>query len=200
VDVKDITCPSCEAKTLRPVSHSLTVEHQGKEVRVDGLEGCLCTTCGADPVLMPQIRANQIRIADAKRASAGLLSGAQIKSIRDKLRLSQSEAAEIFGGGANAFSKYERGEVVQGASIDKLLRAAREFPRLIDFLKGGTAEIGAISTIGTAITLPTGDLASWTFEAIGAGVSAHYIVETSWNSVDTNACANDDHMLLVRMA
>jgi len=36
--------------------------------------------------------------------------------------LSQREASELFGGGPNAFSKYERGEIIQSKSTDVLMR------------------------------------------------------------------------------
>jgi len=37
----------------------------------------------------------------------------------------------IFGGGANAFSKYERGEVIQSVPMDRLLRLVARYPVLL---------------------------------------------------------------------
>jgi HTH-type transcriptional regulator/antitoxin MqsA len=48
-----------------------------------------------------------------------------------KLGLTQKQAAEIFGGGVNAFSRYERGEVEPGPSTVKLLHLLDKHPELL---------------------------------------------------------------------
>jgi len=92
------------------------------------LEGYCCDTCGADPIFRDQIKRNHLKIADAKRVADGLLVGEEIRRIRMRLKLTQREAAEVFGGGANAFSKYERGDVVQSVAMDRLLRLIDRAP------------------------------------------------------------------------
>jgi HTH-type transcriptional regulator/antitoxin MqsA len=42
------------------------------------------------------------------------------------LNLTKKEAAIMFCGGTNAFSKYERGEVIQSKAMGKLMRLALE--------------------------------------------------------------------------
>ena len=42
--------------------------------------------------------------------------------------LTQKQAAKVFGGGSNAFAKYEAEDVVQSVGMDKLLRLAVEVP------------------------------------------------------------------------
>jgi HTH-type transcriptional regulator/antitoxin MqsA len=61
----------------------------------------------------------------------------ELASIRRRLKLTQGEAAEIAGGGKNAFSRYEKGQAnpVRGVSVlfklldrhPELLTEAREF-------------------------------------------------------------------------
>jgi len=65
------------------------------------------------------------RRIDFKRRVDYLLTPDEIRSIRIGLGLTQDQAAEIFGGGVNAFSKYERGEAEQGRPLDLLLRLMR---------------------------------------------------------------------------
>jgi HTH-type transcriptional regulator/antitoxin MqsA len=204
MDVKDVACPSCEAKTLGLVSRSLTVEHQGKQVEVDGLEGCLCTTCGADPVLMPQIRANQVRIADAKRKAFGLMTGAEIKALRKHFRLSQPAAAETFAGGANAFSKYERGEIIQSVAMDKLMRAALKHHDLVEDWQSGVSRYVATATAPARqvpvnldrseprFTPTSGPLCSVVAESIPLEIVGGVSGE-GWLNAD---CANDDRYAL----
>lgn len=50
---------------------------------------------------------------------------------RRTLGLSQEEAARLFGGGRNAFSKYERGEVAQSVAMDRLIRLCLSHPELV---------------------------------------------------------------------
>ena len=123
------TCPVCDQGTLREATYSDQFKHGKHVVTVNGLEGYLCSVCDAEPILPKQIRRNQIKITDAKRQRLGLLTVAEIKSIRKELGLTQKKAATIFGGGANAFSKYERGDVLQSEPMDKLLRVVADIPQ-----------------------------------------------------------------------
>ncbi len=124
----DLICPVCEEGQLHETTFSDDFKHGNSTIHVEDLECFECESCGADPVFKEQIRRNHLRVADAKRTSDGLLPGEEIKEIRTNLDLSQSEAALLFGGGTNAFSKYERGDVLQSKSMDKLLRLASKFP------------------------------------------------------------------------
>jgi HTH-type transcriptional regulator / antitoxin MqsA len=125
------TCPICGADTLTAERYDGDVNHNGQSLTIRGLERSRCSTCGADPVMTDQIRRNQLVIADAKRRRDGLLTGDQIRNGRNILGLSQPEAARIFGGGENAFSKYERGEVIQSVPMDRLFRLLIELPYLL---------------------------------------------------------------------
>jgi len=110
-------------------------QHEGQVVRVDGLECYVCELCGADPVFPDQIRRNERRIADAKRRSDGRMTGDEVRAVREQFGLSQQEASELFGGGVNAFSKYERGAVLQSVAMDRLLKVAAFYPFVLDFLR-----------------------------------------------------------------
>lgn len=128
-------CPVCEEGVLTPVLFEDSFNHNGGEVSVHGLEGYRCSNCDAEPILPDQIRRNHVRISDAKRDASGLLSGTRIRAIREALGLSQQDAATVFGGGANGFSKYERGQTVQSIPMDRLLRVAGAYPWIVDFLR-----------------------------------------------------------------
>jgi HTH-type transcriptional regulator/antitoxin MqsA len=125
------SCPVCETGSLSAALHDSSLQHNGTTLLVRGLEGYRCDSCDADPIFTDQIKRNQIRIADAKRTADGLLQSDQICSVRKLLGLSQADAARVFGGGGNAFSKYERGEVVQSVPMDRLLRLLADSPALV---------------------------------------------------------------------
>lgn len=54
-----------------------------------------------------------------------------IINVRKKLALDQREAAEIFGGGVNAFSRYENGKTKPPLALVKLLRVLDRHPELL---------------------------------------------------------------------
>lgn len=141
-----VICPSCEQGHLSPSLFADDFRHNGESVHVQGLECFVCDRCGADPVFPDQIRRNQRRIADGKRQADGLLTSTEIRAIRLNLGLTQQEAAVLFGGGANAFSKYERGDVMQSVAMDRLLKAAAFLPGLVEFLG---IESGAVVAPGS---------------------------------------------------
>jgi len=128
-------CPVCEEGHLHEDHFAGDFKHGDRTVHVVDLECYRCDVCSADPVMADQIRRNHLKVADAKRRMDGLLSGEEIKATREFLRLSQSEAAALFGGGANAFSKYERGDVLQSKPMDRLLRLSARFPFLLNALR-----------------------------------------------------------------
>ena len=134
MSISNNVCPVCEEGRLTVESYDGEIKHNGAALAVHGLERCRCDVCGADPVLTEQIRRNQIRIADARRVHDGLLTCEEIREARELVGISQAEAAKIFGGGTNAFSKYERGEVEQSVAMDRLIRIARDLPEAAQFL------------------------------------------------------------------
>lgn len=128
-------CPMCGAPALRSVIYSDTFKHNERDLVIDGLEGYQCASCQSELSGPEQIRRNERRIREAKRLADGLLSGHQIRKARELLGLSQQEAAAIFGGGTNGFSKYERGETAQSVAMDRLLRLVIADPSKLDELR-----------------------------------------------------------------
>lgn len=128
-----IICAECEIGLLKPAEFSDTFIYNGKELEVAGLEKYVCDTCGAEPIYPHQVRKNEKLFAQAKRDATGrkLLSGDEIKAIRARIGITQQEAAICFGGGQNAFSKYERGIVVQSESMDRLVRLIDRYPFML---------------------------------------------------------------------
>lgn len=118
-------CADCGAEALQAFSENDQFDYKGHSITVE-VEYSVCSECGVEAVLADQIKRNDCRTRDAWRKADGLLTGAEIVVLREKLGLTQQLAAKYFGGGANAFSKYERGEVIQSAAMDKLMRLALE--------------------------------------------------------------------------
>jgi HTH-type transcriptional regulator / antitoxin MqsA len=63
--------------------------------------------------------------------NASIVDPGFIASVRRKLALDQREAAEIFGGGVNAFSRYETGKTKPPLALVKLLKLLERHPELL---------------------------------------------------------------------
>lgn len=134
-------CPICEEGNLSEISYSETLQFRGEALCVDGLHASICGACGETSMSLDQVKANGRVIAAAKAFAAdeardikSKLIGQQVKCVREVLGLTQPEAARVFGGGFNAFSKYERGETQQSLSMDRLLRVSEAVPEAATWL------------------------------------------------------------------
>ena len=116
-----IHCVVCKSKDIKTLTAVETVLYKGKDLRIP-LEYSVCSDCGREFVPKPQILRGEIAFRNAKKKYDGLLSSEEICKARTKLSISQEQASKVFGGGKNAFSKYERGEVSQSVAMDKLIR------------------------------------------------------------------------------
>ena len=81
-----------------------------------------------------QARDNKRRMVAFKKSVDGLLTGAEVRALRERLGLKQSDAARVFGGGVVAFSKYENDDVTQSEAMDKLMRLADRVPQARNML------------------------------------------------------------------
>ncbi len=68
-------------------------------------------------------------------AYEGHIDPSFIISVRKKLHLDQREAAEIFGGGVNAFSRYENGKTQPPLALVKLLKVLDKHPDMLEEIK-----------------------------------------------------------------
>lgn len=115
-------CPACEIGTLVARVSDRTIRFEGHQLRVPNLQYSECPVCGEQVVLPAQSKRNEVAYADAKKTHLGLWSSGKIESFRKQWELTQNAASKVFGGGANAFSKYERGEVIHTKAMDLLMR------------------------------------------------------------------------------
>lgn len=122
----DNICPACGSSKFENLHKSESFHYKNNDFVIDSFEYSKCSECGFELINPAQIKRNESKIKDQFRHIDGLLTGEEIKAVREKYNLTQEGAARIFGGGPNAFSKYERGEVIQSQSMDRLLRSAYE--------------------------------------------------------------------------
>ena len=130
---RDLRCPICEEGNLLERIGKNRVDYKGETADLD-LYFSVCSCCGSEQANAQQVRTNKRQMVAFKKRVNGLLAGSEVKSVRERLELKQSDAAKIFGGGPVAFSKYESDDVTQSEAMDKLLRVAAEVPGAFDYL------------------------------------------------------------------
>ena len=184
MNTEPLICPVCDEGLLTPEIHSDEFLHYGGSIQVDGLSKCVCSECGADPVLNHQIRSNKLLISDVKRVHDGLLIGGAIRDIRKGLGLSQAEAGQLFGGGANAFSKYERGDVIQSKPMDQLLRAAMLRPDLIEFFREKEGLLSRQSSLKFVAKNPIATSKKYTPVRVGSKRESVPVFSTDWHEAN----------------
>lgn len=104
---------------------------KGLERCIDDLSGWECEVC-EDGMYDPECSERHARAGDELLHAARRLVGAELKRIRRKLHLTQKETVQLLsGGGHNAFSRYERGEITPPKPLMVLMRLLDRYPHLL---------------------------------------------------------------------
>ena len=126
-------CPVCGAAELVHDTRDLPYTYKGEATVIAAVTGDFCPAC-AESILdaTESDRIMREMRAFSKQVNAAIVSPGFISDVRKKLALDQREAAEIFGGGINAFSRYENGKTKPPLALVKLLRVLDRHPDLLD--------------------------------------------------------------------
>jgi HTH-type transcriptional regulator/antitoxin MqsA len=125
-------CPVCGAADLIHDTRDLPHTYKGETTTIVGVTGDFCHAC-AESILdvAESDRVMREMRAFSKQVNAALVDPHYIANVRKKLVLDQREAAEIFGGGVNAFSRYETGKTKPPLALVKLLKLLDRHPDLL---------------------------------------------------------------------
>ena len=129
-------CPSCAAAELVHDTRDMPYTYKGEPTNIPAVTGDYCPACGE--VVLDMAESSRISAAMLefnKQVNASIVDPGFIASVRKKLSLDQKEAAEIFGGGVNAFSRYENGKTRPPLALVKLLKILDRHPDLLDEVK-----------------------------------------------------------------
>ena len=124
-------CPVCGRGKLERKIQRQVFRYQGKTFRYEQ-PGLWCDACGEGILENADMDATERRLYDFRASVDGYLPTAEIRRIRKKLGLTQKRAGELFGGGHNAFSRYESGSACPPKSTDTLLRLLHTHPELLN--------------------------------------------------------------------
>ncbi len=121
-------CHACSKGVLTQKMKKQLFTYKGKSIQLDQ-PGLWCDVCEEGILSGEDIAKTEKYFDEFKSKIDGLLNPDEIRHIRkDILKLSQEEAGQIFGGGKNGFSRYERGEVRPLPAISNLLKMLERHP------------------------------------------------------------------------
>ncbi len=126
-------CPSCGARKLVHDTRDVAYTYKGESTVLAQVTGDFCPACDESVLDAAESRRTMnLMLAFNKQVNASIVDPDFIASVRKKLDLDQREAGEIFGGGVNAFSRYENGKTKPPLALVKLLKVLDRHPELLD--------------------------------------------------------------------
>ncbi|EPT1453061.1 type II TA system antitoxin MqsA family protein [Escherichia coli] len=126
-------CPVCFNADVVRETRDLEYNYKGKKTILQAITGEHCPACGE--VIMDAAESadywNKV-MAFRQQVNATEMEPSFIARIRKNLGIDQRQAGELFGGGVNAFSRYETGKTVPPVTIVRLFKLFEKRPELFD--------------------------------------------------------------------
>ena len=124
-------CLNCGEKEMVHTVRDVPYTYKRHNTVISKIKGWHCFNCGevefdaGEGVRFAEAIKQFAKEVDAKEA-------VELARIRKKLKLTQQQAALLTGGGANAFSRYERGKAKPMQSVTNLFKLLDNHPDLLD--------------------------------------------------------------------
>ena len=126
-------CPACAKADLVRDTRDFAYTYKGESTTIPDVTGDYCPACGEVVLDAGESRRTSMAMLEFnQQVNASIVDPGFITNVRKKLALDQREAGEIFGGGVNAFSRYENGRTKPPLALVKLLKILDRHPDLLD--------------------------------------------------------------------
>lgn len=129
------SCTHCGSK-MKESTGKLSFPVNGEEILVSQMTFLKCSKCDEMILRLDESRKLREQAIDIYRKKHKLLLGEEIRSLRERQKLTQSELALILRLGVNTLSRWESGRNVQSSAMDVLLRLIRDVPGTLEYLRG----------------------------------------------------------------
>jgi len=126
-------CPCCGAAELLRDTRDLHYTYKGATTTLPGITGEFCPSC--HEMILDQQQGDHYATLIRQfqqQVNASYVDPSYIAQVRKKLALDQKQAGEIFGGGVNAFSRYETGKTKPPLALVKLFKVLDRHPELLN--------------------------------------------------------------------
>jgi HTH-type transcriptional regulator / antitoxin MqsA len=125
-------CPACGVGKLARDMRDISYTYKGETTTIPAVRGGFCPACGESVLAAAESkRVSAVMLEFNKQVNASIVDPGFIARVRKKLALDQRQAAAIFGGGVNAFSRYENGKTKPPLALVKLLMLLDRHPNLL---------------------------------------------------------------------
>jgi HTH-type transcriptional regulator/antitoxin MqsA len=129
-------CPACGAAELVHDTRDMPYTYKGETTVIPAVVGDFCPACGEGVIgLREGTRTGALMQEFNRQVNASIVDPEFIARVRKKLALDQREAGALFGGGVNAFSRYELGKTQPPLALVKLLKVLDRHPDLLAEVK-----------------------------------------------------------------
>jgi len=122
-------CPVCFAGRLTRKAKRVSSTYRGHTLTYLQ-SGEWCDHCGEGILIGADVLAVRARL-EQWRDSVDRREARALAAIRRRLSLTQAEAAQLAGGGKNAFSRYERGQANPVKAVSVLFKLLDRHPELL---------------------------------------------------------------------
>jgi len=133
-------CPTCEIGNLVEGVRDVPYTYKGKKTVLKAVKGKYCDNRKCREVVMDRdesARTSREMLEFNKKVNAELTPIGLLSQVREQFKLTQQQAAKVFGGGPNAFSRYESGKTKPPVALVKLFQVLSKHPGLFEEIAEG---------------------------------------------------------------
>lgn len=134
-------CPTCGIGNLVAGLRDIPYTYKGNKTVLKAVKGRFCDNRKCREVVMGKdesARTSREMLEFNKKVNAELTPIDLLAQVRGQFGLTQQQAAKVFGGGPNAFSRYESGKTKPPVALVKLFKVLRKHPDLFkEVAEGG---------------------------------------------------------------
>ncbi len=142
-------CPTCGAAEMVHDTRDLPYTYKGETTTISAVTGDFCPACGESITdFAESSRVSADMLAFNREVNATRIEPAEIAETRVALKLSQRDASVLFGGGINAFNRYEAGATRPPLSLVQLLRLLRNHPELLEEVRSNSPAAAQARPLG----------------------------------------------------
>jgi len=128
-------CLNCETAEMVRAKKDTVIKYRGQQAKLKAVDGWHCPECG-EIEFAGKEGERYAAALEKLRVKVDAAEADELARIRKKLGLSQRKAAELTGGGVNAFSRYENGKAKPVPAVINLFRLLDKHPELIGEIAG----------------------------------------------------------------
>jgi HTH-type transcriptional regulator / antitoxin MqsA len=142
-------CPTCGIGKLIVATRDMPYDYKGKRTVIKAIKGKFCNNPKCREVIADieeSARMSKEMLEFNRKINRELTPIDLLANVRERFKLNQQQAARVFGGGANAFSRYESGKTKPPLALIKLFEVLDKHPDL--FKEVVDMDTGAGSSLG----------------------------------------------------